>query len=54
MTEDYEESIRNIRNVVSELILWAAGEGLGFDEGEKLMRRLYSGSMICNNEAKED
>lgn len=38
-----EEQLKNMREVISELIVWASGEGLGFEPAAILLHKLYSG-----------
>ena len=52
--EELYESVRNIREVVAQLVSWASAAGLGYDAGEELLNKLYSSSIVCNNYDEED
>ena len=54
MKELYD-TVRNIRDVVSDLVIWASGAGLGYNVGGELMNKLYSTSLVfIGNEDRED
>ena len=45
-----EEQLKNIREVISELIVWASGAGLGFEPAAILLHKLYSG---CEEDVRQ-
>ena len=40
---DISEQVKNIREVVAQLVSWAAAEGLGYNFSAELLKKLYSG-----------
>lgn len=38
-----EEQLKNMQEVISELIIWASSAGLGFEPAAILLHKLYSG-----------
>ena len=40
---DISEQVKNIREVVAQLVSWASAEGLGYNFSAELLKKLYSG-----------